>query len=122
VVADVRRAVAFGEHQRAAAQARRVVHMARDCEEKAARHFLAEATSLLEPLLVAQLGGMNRRVALINSRVSSQGDWTPAHFFLLSRIEQPATLEELLDISPLSRPETLCFIAELSAQGIVRVD
>jgi serine/threonine-protein kinase len=122
VIADVRRAVAFGEHHRAAAQARRVVHMARDCDERAARQCLAEATSLLEPLLVAQLGGMNRTVALINSRVSSQGDWTPAHFFLLSRIEQPATLEELLDISPLSRPETLCFITELSAQGIVRVD
>jgi serine/threonine protein kinase len=122
VIADVRRAVAFGENHRAAAQARRAVHLARDCDEKAARHCLAEATSLLEPLLVAQLGGMNRTVALINSRVSSQGDWTPAHFFLLSRIEQPATLEELLDISPLSRPETLCFITELSAQGIVRVD
>jgi len=96
--------------------------MARDCEERPARHCLVEASTLLEPLLLPQVGGMNRTVALINSRVSSQGDWTPAHFFLLSRIEQPATVEELLDISPLSRPETLCFIADLSAQGIVRVE
>jgi hypothetical protein len=40
----------------------------------------------------------------------------------LSRIEQPATVEELLDVSPLTSPETLCFIADLSAQGIVRVE
>ena len=96
--------------------------MARDCDERQARHCLSEATSLLEPLLLPQVGGIHRRVALLNARVSFQGDWTPAHFFLISRIEQPATVEELLDISPLTRPETLCFIADLSGQGIVRID
>ena len=121
-LADVRRALSFGEQQRAATQARRAVHMARDCDERQARHCLSEATSLLEPLLLPQVGGIHRRVALLNARVSFQGDWTPAHFFLLSRIEQPATVEELLDISPLTRPETLCFIADLSGQGIVRID
>lgn len=121
-VADVRRAVSFGEQQRASVQARRVVHLARDCDERQARHCLSEATSLLEPLLMPQVGGSHRKVTLLNSRVSSQGDWTPGHFFLLSRIEQPATVEELLDISPLTRPETLCFIADLSGQGIVRID
>jgi serine/threonine protein kinase len=121
-IADIRRAVSFGEQQRAATQAFRAVHMARDCDEKSARLCLSEASNLLEPLLIPQVGGIHRKVALINTRVSSQGDWTPAHFFLLSRIEQPATVEELLDISPLSRPETLCFIADLSAQGIVRVE
>jgi len=121
-LADVRRAVSFGEHHRAATQARKVVRLARDCEERQARHCLSEATSLLEPLLMPQVGGSHRKVTLINSRVSSQGDWTPAHFFLLSRIEQPATIDELLDISPLTRPETLCFIADLSGQGIVRIE
>lgn len=121
-ISEVRRALAHGEQQRAATQARRVVHMARDCDEKSARHCLAEATNLLEPLLIPQLGGTNRTVALLNSRFSSQGDWTPAHFFLLSQIEQPTTVEELLDVSPLTRPETLCFIADLSAQGLVRVE
>ncbi|MGC4065505.1 MAG: protein kinase [Polyangiaceae bacterium] len=120
-ISDVRRALSFGEQSRAENQARRAVLLARDCEERAARQCLSTATSLLEPLLLPLLGGAHRKVELVNTRVSSQGDWTPAHFFLLSRIEQPATVDELLDISPLTRPETLCFIAELSAQGIVRV-
>jgi serine/threonine-protein kinase len=122
VIADVRRAVAFGEQQRASGQARRAVHLARDCDERAARVCLSEATTLLEPLLLPQVGGVGRQVTLINARVSSQGDWTPAHFFLLSQLEHPTTVDELLDISPLTRPETLCFIADLSAQGIVQIE
>jgi serine/threonine-protein kinase len=120
-IADIRRALSFGEQSRAENQARRAVHLARDCDERMARQCLSAATPLLEPLLLPLLGGSHRKVELANSRVSSQGDWTPAHFFLLSRIEQPATIDELLDVSPLTRPETLCFLADLSGQGIVRV-
>jgi hypothetical protein len=57
-----------------------------------------------------------------NARPSAQGDWTPGHFFLLSRLEQPITVEELLDLSPLTRPETLCFVADLLDRDIVSLN
>jgi eukaryotic-like serine/threonine-protein kinase len=120
-IAEVRRAVAFGEQQRALNQARRAVHLARACNEREARSALVEASRLLELVLLPPLGGVQKKVSLRNACPSSQGDWTPGHFFLLSRLEQPSTIEELLDLSPLSRPETLCFIADLLAQEIVSV-
>lgn len=121
-IAEVRRAVAFGEQQRALTQARRAVHLARDCNERDARASLVEASGVLELVLLSPLGGIQRKVTLRNPHPSAVGDWTPGHFFILSRLEQPVTLEELLDLSPLSRPETLCFVADLEARDIVSLD
>lgn len=121
-IAEVRRAVAFGEQQRALTQARRAVHLARSCNERDARASLVEASSLLELVLLPPLGGIDRKLTLRNARPSAVGDWTPGHFFILSRLEQPITIEELLDLSPLSRPETLCFVADLEAREIVSIE
>lgn len=118
-IAEVRRAVAFGEQQRALHQARRAVHLARNCDANDARALLVDASSVLELVLLPPIGGLQKKLSLRNARPSAQGDWTPSHFFLLSRLEQAITLEELLDLSPLSRPETLCFVSELLAQEIV---
>lgn len=120
-IAEVRRAIAFGEQQRALAQAKRAVHLARSCNAREARAALVEASSILELVLLPPLGGTYKKITLRESRPSSQGDWTPGHFFLLSRLEQPITVEELLDLSPLSRPETLCFVSDLLAQDIVSI-
>lgn len=121
-IAEVRRAVAFGEQQRALTQARRAVHLARSCNEREARASLNEATSVLELVLLPPLGSIDRKLILREARPSAIGDWTPGHFFLLSRLEQPITIEELLDLSPLSRPETLCFLADLQARDIVIIE
>jgi len=120
-IAEVRRAVAFGEQQRALTQARRAVGLARDCDAREARAVLVDATSILELVLLPTLGSIYKRITLRHARPSAQGDWTPGHFFLLSRLEQPITVEELLDLSPLSRPETLCFVADLLDRDIVSV-
>lgn len=121
-IAEVRRAVAFGEQQRALTQARRAVRLARACDAREARAILVDASSILELVLLPPLGGIQRKLTLCNARPSAQGDWTPGHFFLLSRLEQPITLEELLDLSPLSRPETLCFVADLLDRDIVSLN
>lgn len=121
-IAEVRRAVAFGEHQRALHHAKRGVHLARDCNAKEARALLVDASSVLELVLLPQIGGLQKKLTLSNARPSAQGDWTPGHFFLLSRLEQAITLEELLDLSPLTRPETLSFVSDLLEQGIVGAD
>lgn len=121
-IAEVRRAIAFGEQQRALTQARRAVHLARSCNERDARAALNEASGVLELVLLPPLGSIERKLTLRETRPSAVGDWTPGHFFLLSRLEQPITLEELLDLSPLSRPETLCFIADLQARDIISIE
>jgi serine/threonine protein kinase len=120
-VTELRRAVAFGEKQRALKLAYRVVRLGRDCRESQAHSTLTDASSLLELVLLQPLGGIHKKVTLRNVRLSSHGAWTPGHSYLMSRLEQPATVEELLDLSPLSRPETLCFITDLLAQDIISV-
>jgi serine/threonine protein kinase len=120
-ISDVRRDVAFGEHQRAFNHARRAVYLARICDAPEGRSILAEASSLLELVLLPSLGGAQKRITIRDAQ-PTHGDWTPGHFFLLSRLEQPITIEELLDLSPLTRPETISFIADLMVQNIVTVD
>jgi serine/threonine protein kinase len=121
-IAELRRAVAFGEQQLALKLAYRVIRVGRDCREGEGKAALTEASSLLELVLLQPLGGIHKKVTLRNVRLSSHGAWTTGHSYLMSRLEQPTTVEELLDLSPLSRPETLCFISDLWRQGIVSVD
>jgi eukaryotic-like serine/threonine-protein kinase len=90
---------------------------------------LAEQTCLaasddpsLERLLVERLGGAG---ALIRRRAareaSPQSDLTPHDAFVLSRIDGPTTLEELVDICPLPRLEALRSAARLLERGLIGV-
>jgi serine/threonine protein kinase len=120
-ITEVRRAMAFGEKQRALAQARRAIHLAHVAASNEAKHLLAEASSTLELVLLPAVGGLQKKLSLKHAKPAQSADLTPGHFFLISRLESPVTLEELLDLSPFSRPETLGFIADLVAHQIVLV-
>ncbi|HEY5959105.1 MAG TPA: serine/threonine-protein kinase [Polyangiaceae bacterium] len=119
-ITEVRRAVAFGEPQRALAHARRAVHLARHAAGSSQeRGLLVEASSTLELVLLPAVGGLHKKIAIRDGSSAARGDLTPEHFFLISRLESPITVEELLDLSPFSRAETLGFIADLIDQHIV---
>lgn len=120
-ITEVRRAMAFGEKQRALVQARRAIHLAHVAASNEAKQLLVEASSTLELVLLPAVGGLQKRLALKECSPAERADLTPGHFFLVSRLESPITVEELLDMSPFTRPETLGFVADLIAQQIVVV-
>ena len=47
---------------------------------------------------------------------------SPEHVFLLSRVDGTTTIEELLDVSPLSTAETLGILLDFRDQGYLGID
>lgn len=117
----VRQAVTFGERQRATAQARRAMQLARRCRDGSASSVIQDATELLEPLLVDAIGSLSRRISLLRRPAESEGELSPELLYLLSRIDEGTTVEELIDMAPWPRIETLSLVIELSRQGLLQL-
>jgi hypothetical protein len=47
---------------------------------------------------------------------------SPEHLFLLSRIDRTTTVEELIDVSPVSAPETLGILIDFLDEGYLEFD
>ena len=119
---EVRQAVTFGEDQRALTKARVVLQLAQAERSREAKELLSNAAELLRPILLRSLGGLNRKVSLAQPQSSRGSSMSPEHLFLLSRIDGTTTVEELLDVSPLSTPETLGILIDFRDQGYLGFD
>jgi serine/threonine protein kinase len=119
---EVRQAVTFGEDQRALAKARVVLQLAQAGRSREAKDMLSSAAELLGPIFLRSLGGLKRKVSLSEPQTSRTSSFSPEHVFLLSRIEGTSTVEELLDVSPLSMPETLGILLDFRDEGYLGFD
>ena len=116
---EIRQAVAFGEEHRALSKARLAVQIAQDTRHGAAQDLLTNAAELLQPILLRSLGGRDRRVSLGRVESSTSNTMSPERVFLLSRVDGTTTIDELLDVSPLSTPETLGMLLDFRDQGFL---
>jgi hypothetical protein len=119
---EIRQAVTFGEDQRALAKARLAVQMAQAHRQREAKELLSGASELLQPILLRSLGGSHRRVSLVHSESRGTPSMSPEHVFLLSRVDGTTTIEELLDVSPLTTAETLGILLDFRDQGYLGID
>jgi len=119
---EVRQAVTFGEDQRALAKARVVLQLVQAERSREAKELLSGATELLRPILLRSLGGLHRRISLLQPQSARSSSTSPEHLFLLSRIDGTTTVEELLDVSPLSTAETLGLLVDFRDQGYLDFD
>jgi hypothetical protein len=117
---EVRQAVTFGEDQRALSKARTVLQLVQAERSRETRQVLSNAAELLGPILLRSLGGLDRKMRLAQPQ-SARGpaSISPEHVFLLSRIDGTTTVEELLDVSPLSTAETLGILIDFREQGLL---
>jgi serine/threonine protein kinase len=114
---DIRQAVTFGEEQRALSKARQAVQLTRAARQPDLKDLLSSASELLRPILLRSLGGHQRKVTVIAGATVDSSTMSPEHLFLLSRVDGTATIEELLDTSPLGAPETLAILLDFRDQG-----
>lgn len=119
---DIRQAVTFGESQRALSKARQAVQLAQLERYRDAKDLLAEATELLRPILLRAVGGLQRRVVARHVQTVRGASLSPEHLFLLSRMEGTLTVEELIDVSPLSAPETLGILLDSRDEGYLVIE
>ena len=118
----VRQAVTFGEDFRALAKARTLMQLVQSSRSADAKKVLSRATDLLGPIFLRSLGGRDRKVSLVQPQSSSGKSMSPEHVFLLSRIDGTTTVEELLDVSPMSPAETLAILVDFHDQGYLGFD
>lgn len=117
---EVRQAVTFGEEQRAITKAHAALHLVQSERSRETRQVLANAAELLSPIFLRSLGGLDRKVRLTQAPASpTQSPMSPEHVFLLSRIDGTTTVEELVDVSPLSATETLGLLVDFRERGLL---
>jgi serine/threonine-protein kinase len=119
---EVRQAVTFGEEQRALSKARVVLQLAQADRSRETKDLLVNSGELLSPILLRSLGGLSRKVSLWQPQSASSASMSPEHVFLLSRIDGTTTVEELLDVSPLSTAETLGILIDFRDEGYLEID
>jgi hypothetical protein len=87
---------------------------------RAEKLALEAESALIESVLSTRIGSQRGR--LVVRRVSSKPgglDLRPEQAFLLSRLEGDASVEELLDLSPLPRHETLRHLVAMLKKGVL---
>ena len=120
-LAQARQALAFGEDSNAYRHAQRGLELASTTNEEGARRAISASAALLETILVNQIGGTSKRLKMVNAPESSDASVTPQQAYLLSRLDGGSSVEEVLDLSPLSRVETLRVLLEFRDRGVVEL-
>jgi hypothetical protein len=95
--------------------------LADQSDDKLAGRAIAGAETLITKVLEERLGELTRSVVVKPGGVTT--GLSPGHAFVLSRLEGGGvTLEEALDLSPMSRQETLRALVRLLRAGLIQVD
>jgi serine/threonine-protein kinase len=84
---------------------------------------ITRAAALIEQVLVERLGGRCARIRHRARREAPpQSDLTPGDAFVLSRIDGAISIEDLVDVCPLPRLQTLRSAARLLERGLIAID
>ncbi len=122
ILKEVETALAKGDRSLAVQSARAALRLRHEGKSPGTDRLISSATELLLPVLLEALGGKDKTVSLAHKPSSHDGSLSPAHMFLVSRIDQATTIEEILDVSPLPHAETLGILLDFRDEGILAVD
>ncbi|MFZ5895771.1 MAG: protein kinase domain-containing protein [Myxococcota bacterium] len=124
ILARAREAFGLGDNQLAASYVERALQMADSGPAASEKLALNAESSLIESVLLSRIGSQRGR--LMVRRVSSSPhdafELRPEQAFLLSRLEGHASVEELLDLSPLPRYETLRHLLAMLKKGVLGIE
>jgi serine/threonine-protein kinase len=88
--------------------------------EAAAR--LDASRTLLSAIFEARLGPLTRRMVVLSPASNKKLRVSPEQAFLLSRVDGGVTLDEAIDLSPLSRQKTLRLLVSMLRQGLIAAE
>ncbi len=84
------------------------------------RQAMTAEASLIESIFSTRIGDFRRRLVVRHSSSAPGGPkLRPEQAFLLSRLESEASAEEILDLSPLPRHETLRHLVAMLTKGVL---
>jgi serine/threonine protein kinase len=116
-----RQALGLGDLNLAVSYAESALRMADAFDSAEAQLLLDAEEMLIDHIFETRLGSLQHRLNVTGLPSGPTSRVSPEQAFLLSRIDSGVTVEELLDVSPLSRRETLRLLIEMLSDGFVSV-
>jgi hypothetical protein len=76
---------------------------------------------LIDHIFETRIGSLSQRVAVIGVPSSADARVSPEQAFLLSRLDGGVSIEEVLDLSPLPRRDTLRLLLAMLRENLIAV-
>lgn len=119
-IARAREAFGLGDVNLATSYVERAMQLADEDASRAEKLALSAESSLIESVFLSRITPRKQRSLVRHARTGRDDvELRPEQAFLLSRLDHPSTLEELLDLSPLPRHETLRHVVRLVEKGLL---
>jgi len=114
-----RQALGLGDLNLAVAYAESALRVAEGFDSVEAQLLIDSEGLLIDHIFETRIGSFEQRLSLVGVPSSLGSRVSPEQAFLLSRLDGGATVEEVLDLSPMSRRDTLRLLLGMVRDGIV---
>jgi hypothetical protein len=114
-----RQALGLGDLNLAVAYAESAIRLAESFDTSEARLLVDAESMLIDHIFETRIGSLRQRLSLVSVPSNFDARVSPEQAFLLSRLDGGASVEELLDLSPLSRHDTLRQLLALLRDGLI---
>ena len=116
-----RQALGLGDLNLAVAYAESAMRLAENFGSNEARLLVDAEAMLIDHILETRIGSLQQRLVVVSVPSNMNSRVSPEQAFLLSRLDGGVSVEEVLDLSPLSRRDTLRQLLALTRDGLVAV-
>ena len=116
-----RQALGLGDLNLAVAYAESAMRVAESFDTSEARLLVEAESMLIDHIFETRIGSLEQRLTVISVPSSMDSRVSPEQAFLLSRLDGGVSVEEVLDLSPLSRRDTLRLLLALMRDGLVAI-
>jgi len=116
-----RQALGLGDLNLAVAYAESAMRVAESIDTSEARLLIEAESMLIDHIFETRIGSLEQRLTVVSVPSSLDSRVSPEQAFLLSRLDGGVSVEEVLDLSPLSRRDTLRLLLALMRDGLVAI-
>jgi len=114
-----RQALGLGDLNLAVAYAESAIRVAEGFDTGEAQLLLEKESMLIDHIFETRIGSLQQRLSVVGVPSNLDSRVSPEQAFLLSRLDGGVSVEEVLDLSPLSRRDTLRQLLALLRDGLI---
>jgi len=114
-----RQALGLGDLNLAVAYAESAMRLADSFGTNEACLLVDAESMLIDHIFETRIGSLRQRLSVVGAPSNMDSRVSPEQAFLLSRLDGGASVEEVLDLSPLSRRDTLRQLLALMRDGLI---
>jgi len=118
---QARQALGLGDLNLAVSYAESALRVAEGFDNAEAQLLIDREEVLIDRILETRLGSLEHRLNVKVVPSSQDAKVSPEQAFLLSRVDGGVTVEEVLDLSPLPRRDTLRLLIEMLRDDLITV-